>query len=188
MEHCDRTLGQSLTARCALRCPLLPGLHSCFVVVLVFAANPGRADTATVVVQANQPGAQISSNLFGIFFEEINNAGDGGLYAERVRNRSFEDSATSLPFWSLVIGGSAVGQMNLDRSLPLSPTNAQSLRLTMTGGTGSVGAANGSYWGISISQGANYNLSFYARATPGFAGPVTVSLENAGGSSIYAQA
>jgi alpha-N-arabinofuranosidase len=46
--------------------------------------------TATLTVQANQPGVQISSNLFGIFFEEINSAGDGGIYAEMVSNRNFE--------------------------------------------------------------------------------------------------
>ena len=35
--------------------------------------------TALVSIQANQPGAVVSSNLFGIFFEEINFAGEGGL-------------------------------------------------------------------------------------------------------------
>ena len=34
---------------------------------------------ATVTIQAGQPGAVVSSNLFGIFFEEINFAGEGGL-------------------------------------------------------------------------------------------------------------
>ena len=34
----------------------------------------------------------VSQNLYGIFFEDINRAGDGGLYPEMIRNRSFEDS------------------------------------------------------------------------------------------------
>ena len=57
------------------------------------------AQTATVTIQANQPAANISSNLFGIFFEEINFGGDGGIYAEMVRNRSFY-SASSPVFWT----------------------------------------------------------------------------------------
>ena len=51
--------------------------------------------------------------LYGIFFEEINLAGDGGLYAELVRNRSFEDADTP-DHWSLVKSGSATGQMAID--------------------------------------------------------------------------
>ena len=51
------------------------------------------AQTSTITIQANQPAATISSNLFGIFFEEISMAGDGGIYAELIRNRSFEDAA-----------------------------------------------------------------------------------------------
>ena len=43
-----------------------------------------------VTVAADQPGAAISPTMFGIFFEDINFAADGGLYPERVKNRSFE--------------------------------------------------------------------------------------------------
>src|SRR5512146_3290379 len=90
----------------ALTMPLRPGrapCRACHRALLTFLAfafcagapRPGLAATGTVTVQADQPGVAISSNLFGIFFEEINSAGDGGLYAELVRNRSFEDSAAS---------------------------------------------------------------------------------------------
>src|SRR6202789_743524 len=66
------------------------------------------AQTGTINIQANQPAANISSNLFGIFFEEINMAGDGGIYAELIRNRSFED-ATTPSSWTLVTNGAATG-------------------------------------------------------------------------------
>ncbi len=42
-------------------------------------------------VHVDQPGTKISPVLYGIFFEEINRAGDGGIYAEMIQNRSFED-------------------------------------------------------------------------------------------------
>ena len=43
-----------------------------------------------ITVDAGKPGAAISPHMFGVFFEDINFAADGGLYPERVKNRSFE--------------------------------------------------------------------------------------------------
>ncbi|HEU5070772.1 MAG TPA: alpha-L-arabinofuranosidase C-terminal domain-containing protein [Verrucomicrobiae bacterium] len=147
----------------------------------------GQDGSATVTVQVDQPGAVASSNLFGIFFEEINYAGDGGLYGELVRNRSFASSGNP-DFWSFVTQGTATGQMSVDTSLPLNPNNLRSLSLTLLSGVGSVGAANSGYWGIALQAGATYDLGFYARAAGGFSGSVTVRLESADGSQTYAQA
>jgi len=49
------------------------------------------AQTEPIRIDLAQKGAVVSPNLFGIFFEEINHAGDGGLYAELVQNRGFEE-------------------------------------------------------------------------------------------------
>ncbi len=144
------------------------------------------AQTATVTIQANQPAASISSNLFGIFFEEINMAGDGGIYAELARNRSFEDGPTPNN-WTLVTNGTATGSWSLDTSLPLSSSNTQSLKLTKTSGSGSIGAANSGYYGIPLAGGKTYNLGFYARAASGFSGSIAVALESADGGTTYAQ-
>jgi hypothetical protein len=43
-----------------------------------------------VSIECDQPGVPLSPHLYGLFFEDINYAADGGLYAELVRNRSFE--------------------------------------------------------------------------------------------------
>src|SRR5688572_13723303 len=49
------------------------------------------AQTAnTISVQVDKPGAPIPKTLFGLFFEDINFGADGGLYPERIKNRSFE--------------------------------------------------------------------------------------------------
>src|ERR1044072_5969595 len=48
------------------------------------------AQTRSVTVQADKPGAPIPKTLFGLFFEDINFGADGGLYPERIKNRSFE--------------------------------------------------------------------------------------------------
>jgi alpha-L-arabinofuranosidase len=146
-----------------------------------------RAQNNTITIQANLPGAAVSSNLFGIFFEEISMAGDGGIYAELIRNRSFEDAATPVQ-WTLVTNGVVSGSWAIDTSLPLSASNLQCLRLTMTGGLGSIGAANSGYYGIPLRMGSTYDLHFYARGSNGFSGPVSATLESADGSSTYAQA
>src|ERR1043165_5379607 len=50
------------------------------------------AATGTIVVDSSKPGPKIASSLYGIFFEEISHAGEGGLYAELIQNRGFEDA------------------------------------------------------------------------------------------------
>jgi hypothetical protein len=49
-----------------------------------------RAQENIITVNARKPGAVIQPTMYGIFFEDINYAADGGLYAELVKNRSFE--------------------------------------------------------------------------------------------------
>ena len=43
-----------------------------------------------MVIQTKKPGAPVQKTMYGIFFEDINYAADGGLYAEMIKNRSFE--------------------------------------------------------------------------------------------------
>ena len=50
------------------------------------------AGTATINIDSAQRGPKINPRMYGIFLEEINHGVDGGLYAELVRNRGFEDS------------------------------------------------------------------------------------------------
>ena len=49
------------------------------------------AQSEAIRIDLGQKGAVVSPNLYGIFFEEISHAGDGGLYAELVQNRGFEE-------------------------------------------------------------------------------------------------
>src|ERR1035437_2709872 len=116
-----------------------------FLFVIAFFAVPfarGQSGaTATIAIQADQPGARISSNLFGIFFEEINYGGEGGVYAEMVRNRSFYNSSSAL-FWTLGTDCTATGRLPVDASLPLNTNTPLALKLTMSSGTGSIGAGN----------------------------------------------
>jgi alpha-N-arabinofuranosidase len=68
--------------------------HSILAVMAVFAlAGAARAgEPGAITIQADKPGVETSPSLYGIFFEEISHAGDGGLYAEMLQNRSFEET------------------------------------------------------------------------------------------------
>ena len=143
---------------------------------------------ATLAIDLRKPGPAVPANFYGLMTEEINHSYDGGLSAELIRNRNFQDDAASPAHWSLVQTGGAAGRLSLDRSQPLSATLPASLRLDITQGGGQVGAANEGYWGLAVRPKTTYQVSFYARTTPGFAGSLTVSLENPDGSQTYAQA
>jgi alpha-L-arabinofuranosidase len=165
---------------------------ACILALLLVFGSPlllrqSLAQTAKLTVQVDRPGPKISPLLYGIFFEEINHAGDGGLYAELVRNRSFEDSEKP-DHWSLVTAGSAKGEMAIDSQRPISAKNPRALRLTVApGGEGRVGVANAGYWGIALQKDAVYELSLSARAAKGFSGPLTATLESADGRRMHAQ-
>jgi hypothetical protein len=59
--------------------------------VLLLYCSTAVAQTDELVINVKGKGADVSSSMYGIFFEEINHAGDGGLYGELVKNRSFEE-------------------------------------------------------------------------------------------------
>jgi alpha-L-arabinofuranosidase len=165
--------------------------HSCTTSLLVAAlslaaAAPLRAATATLTVAVDKPGHAISPTLYGIFFEDINCSADGGIYAEMVRNRSFEDS--DKPDWWEAVGKGPVNfELAVDSAQPVSPKNPHSLRVAIgKPGNGRTGVANNGFWGVALTKGQTYGLSLFARGGEGFAGPLTVSLEGSDG-TVYAQ-
>ena len=136
---------------------------------------------ATLRIDLDRVGAPISPTLYGVFFEEINHAGDGGIYAELVRNRSFEDAETAQG-WHLITSGAARGDMSLDTTQLLNSAHKRALRLTVTNAAnGRVAVANEGYWGIPVRSGKTYQLSLHARRDNTFNGPLRVSLESVDG-------
>ena len=71
---------------------------------------------------ADQPGPAIAPTMYGIFFEDINFAADGGLYPERVKNRSFE-FPEALMGWKKSASPDAQGDFAVRTDRPSSPTN-----------------------------------------------------------------
>ena len=147
------------------------------------AAEPGSS-TASVVVHTDREGPKVSPLLYGIFFEDINCSADGGIYAELIRNRSFEDSDKP-DHWSVLKGDSARVELAIDSSLPTSPRNQRSLKVTIAEpGRERAGIINEGFWGIAVRKGEDYRLSLRARAASGFEGPLTLTLESREG-TVY---
>ncbi len=170
---------------------IAPPLAALTALLTCLAAVPSQSQVAApaaLAIDLSKPGPAVPANFYGLMTEEINHSYDGGLNAELIRNRNFQDSPTDPAHWSLVQTGSATGSLSLDRSQPLSAAQPASLRLDISHGGGRVGVANEGYWGLPVKPKTTYKVSFYARTTPGFTGALTVSLESADGSHTYAQA
>jgi hypothetical protein len=136
----------------------------------------------------DKPGHAISPLLYGIFFEDINCSADGGIYAEMVRNRNFEDSDKP-EHWSVTASGRGPAnvELSIDSAHPVSPKNLHSLRVSVANpGSGRAGVANDGFWGMAVCKGQTYQLSLFARGGDGFTGPLLAALESSSG-VVYAQ-
>ena len=136
------------------------------------------ATTANIDIDLDKPGPAIPPTLYGLMTEEINHSYDGGLYAELVQNRTFQDNATTPILWS-VFGN---GKISMDSADPVNPALPISLRLDLAGGEG--GAANDGFWGIPVKPDTQYVATFYAKAGGGFSGPVTAAIVTDDGKTI----
>ena len=177
---------------------------------ICLAVQAQAADPATITVDAAISGPRVNPRMYGIFLEEINHGVDGGLYAELVRNRGFEDSRApegylqvgkrwvdaggfdsgfaefgyttdSIPFWTLIEDGGASGSVRLQTSGGVTEESSYCARLEATDlAKGRVALANQGYFGIGVNQGESYSLSLYARGGD-FRGPLLVRLEDSSG-------
>jgi alpha-N-arabinofuranosidase len=157
-----------------------PVLFLLLNVVGALAAGP-----VEIHIQAGKVIAHVNPRLYGLMTEEINYSYEGGLYAEMVRNRSFKEDASEPVHWSLV-EDNGKGSMSLDPSAPLNDQVATSLKLTID--SGRAGIANEGYWGIPVHPNTHYTGSFYAKAAPGFQGPITISIARNEDGAIQATA
>ncbi|MGP1536802.1 alpha-L-arabinofuranosidase [Bacteroides heparinolyticus] len=138
-----------------------------------FAASVGlQAQTNELVVQTKRVGAEIQPTMYGLFFEDINYAADGGLYAELVKNRSFE-------FPQNLMGWKSFGKVSLKDDGPFE-RNPHYVRLAYSGHPHKqTGLDNEGFFGIGVKQGEEYRFSVWARIPEGGeAGKIRVELVN----------
>jgi alpha-N-arabinofuranosidase len=161
---------------------LLPGISLLLSLGLCLSLIGAHAQQADILVQAGQPGAVIQPTMWGIFFEDINMAADGGLYAELVKNRSFEFNAP-LMGWkehSDAAGNGSVLVINRGQD---NPSNPRFIRVTHYS-DGAYGLSNEGFRGMGIKKGMSYHFSCWAQPRPGSSVSLRIELVGPAGQKI----
>ncbi len=165
----------------------------------------------TINIDMADKGIAVSPTLNGIFYEDINHSADGGLYAELIRNRSFEeindwsrfrpqrepgfddDMDTPPEGWS---GGrpeaadteiqswKAVGNGTLELVTDDLLNDKQGHALKLTVGEAGAGAQNEGFWGINAVNGRQYKLSLWVKLLSGKPGALNASLVSQSGETL----
>jgi alpha-N-arabinofuranosidase len=184
------------------RVPLFQTAALLFAATAITGFAQTNAPVPVIQVQADKVTTQMPPTFYGLMTEEINFSYEGGLYGELIRNRTFKsdaiqqnlkpdnyDPAKYYPpkypanvapkFWNSV-GGAA---LMLDANAPLNDALNVSLKLDASAAskTSPAGVANGGYWGIPVQPRTTYKVSFFAKAAPGFTGPLTASIVSTNG-------
>ena len=151
------------------------------VVLLALCAAAGLTNEANaqvkIQVDVAKKGIEISPTLYGIFYEDINFASDGGLYAELIRNRSFEYNAEKPEHWKAEGANISLVTEGL---LGEKQGHALKVEVTKPGG----GVSNEGYWGINVVAGTQYKLSFWIAPPTPFRGRIYASLKSKDGKML----
>jgi alpha-L-arabinofuranosidase len=139
-----------------------------FVFVLLPALLLCQSKPGPVIISADlaHPGAAISPGMFGVFFEDINFAADGGLYPELVKNRSFEFDEPLTGWHEVMTYGikgidPPKGELDIRTESPLNTSNPHYLTVKVT--APGYGLWNAGFRGIGVESGAEYRFSAYVR-------------------------
>ncbi len=134
-----------------------------FLICLLFAGTAVvLGQSKTLVVKAGTPVASIQPTMWGLFFEDINFAADGGIYAELVKNRSFEFIKPWMG-WKRS-GEEYVGQFQIINSQD--ENNPRFLRIESLQGK-ELSMTNEGFRGMGVLSGENYLFSVFARQSQG---------------------
>jgi alpha-N-arabinofuranosidase len=150
-------------------------------------ANTNASCTASnskLAIDASS-GRHIPDTLFGVFYEEINHAGAGGIWAELVSNRGFEagfssNGTSNIHPWKIIGQNQSSIIVSTDRSSCFE-RNKVALRMEIlcqkkSCPRGGVGISNPGYWGMNIEQGKKYKVVLYVRSL----GPIDLQVSFVG--------
>ena len=120
--------------------------------------SSAQAYNNRMIVDAGKKGIPVQKTMYGLFFEDINFAADGGLYAEKVKNRSFE-------FDDPFMGWKIFGNVTICDDGPFE-RNPHYVRLGYPGHPAFVtGLENEGFFGIGVEEGKEYRFSVWARTS-----------------------
>ena len=145
-----------------------PYMKKLMTLCLLAVSLTATAQTHVFDVNTKKLGAPVQPTMYGIFFEDINYAADGGLYAEMVKNRSFE-------FPQRLMGWRAFGNFDVKDDGPFE-RNPHYVRLKYSGHSDKfTGLENEGFFGIAVKEGATYRFSVWARCPEGGKSTLEVS-------------
>ncbi len=130
------------------------------ILFLILILHPFTWGQKTFTVDLTKSGAKIQPDMYGVFFEDINFGADGGLYAELIKNRSFEFDQ---PF----VGWIPFGEVSIQTEEPCFDRNPHYARLEEKGLRRGTGLENVGFTGIGFKQNDTYRFSFFARSLDG---------------------
>lgn len=137
---------------------------------LLSASWPTLCAENEFVIRADRPGATVQPTMYGLFFEDINYAADGGLYAEMVKNRSFE-------FPQPLMGWESFGNITVADADGPFPRNPHYVRLLPAGHHDkSTGLTNEGFFGVAFREGDDYRFSVWARTSGSSPSKIRVEL------------
>ncbi len=130
---------------------LLSTLLSLFITISM------QAQHNEMIIDLKKPGAEIQATMYGLFFEDINYAADGGLYGELIKNRSFE-------FPQNFMGWETFGNITLKNDGPFE-RNPHYVRLQYSGHDHKrTGLQNEGFFGIGVEKDKEYRFSVWAKS------------------------
>ncbi|WP_018612837.1 alpha-L-arabinofuranosidase C-terminal domain-containing protein [Segetibacter koreensis] len=142
------------------------GFIICIITACIIAGNSYAQQSIVVKVDAVK--SKIQPTMWGIFFEDINLGADGGIYAELVKNRSFE-FATPLMGWKLQGNNFKEGDLLVQNRQELNAANPRYIHVTShSSAKGQQGITNEGFRGMGIKKGVGYDFSvLYRLQKPG---------------------
>jgi len=144
---------------------MINSIRAGIIAAACFLINTAHAQKQ-LVVKANEVKATIQPTMWGIFFEDINFGADGGLYAELVKNRSFEFNMPMMG-WKVVKEKEAEATTLIINRQQGDTTNPRFIRVTRNNTAGKLQLINEGFKGMGIQQNEQYHFSVLAKLHPG---------------------
>ena len=141
------------------------------------------AQNITLNVQVNKSLAEVQPAMWGIFFEDINFAADGGLYAELVKNRSFE-FFSPLMGWKELKANNVTGKVLIENRTEANENNPRFAHITVDAASASYGLSNEGFRGMGVKKDEQYNFSILVRNDANSAVAIVVNLVDSLGNKI----
>jgi len=148
---------------------------------IVMSTQLNFAQSHNIHVDFKKVGSPIQKTMYGIFFEDINYGADGGLYAELIKNRSFE-------FPQSLLGWTTFGKVEVRNDDPAFPNSSHYVRLSYPGHDEKyTGLDNEGFFGIGVNKNADYRFSVWARLPEGGSSSIRIELIDQGSNILISQ-